>query len=248
MYGNKGTKKCSRCRQLKARVLPLWKCQSNCQCEYFDPNKDCARCQIRGIPCGPKILTSDILATRSQSLRVIPYPSHLKTNHSDRDASRSQTPIQSPQRPISDTGWSLDEPLLPQIFRQFNSDPATKFIILDKLNEELRQIEVSGIWSPSNPHQTPSHPPSNSPRATRPDPITPSYDLHRQYPFVHYQRPGQIFPVPISSFNVLQSAGMGDDGSNRHSSTLTTLADVAAQRNSAEELEPDSFSRRRGSY
>src|SRR5205823_3919511 len=105
----------------------LVKMGPNFQCVYSDPNEDCDRCQKHGAHCGSKIRTGDNLASGLQSLRVIPYPSQPKTTSSAE--SHPQPHIQSPPPRISNTFWSLDAPLLPRVFQQFNSDPATKFII-----------------------------------------------------------------------------------------------------------------------
>jgi len=46
--------------------------------------------------------------------------------------------------------WSWDEPFLPKIFKHFDSELATKFRVLDKLQAELNQLESLGMWTPSS--------------------------------------------------------------------------------------------------
>jgi hypothetical protein len=95
------------------------------------PEDTCNKCQKAGKECGLKTLVQKddpFLQPKAQP---------------DEDSSKPSFSLGSYQE------WSLNEPLLPQIFKHFDTQLSTKAQVLDKLDEELFKLESLGIWSSS---------------------------------------------------------------------------------------------------
>ena len=123
-----------RCRKLKAKVFRFWR-ELTMKCDYANEDESCDKCRKAGASCGRKVLANKVQDET--------YRGNSRT-HAERESTLEAEAGCEPS-------WSLDEPILPRLFKQFDDNAETKQRILDVLYSELCHIQSLGMWNPRYP-------------------------------------------------------------------------------------------------